>query len=845
MSFLSALKGIVDPGGDPAALQRAAAAYRELATQLNSVASDLDNAVSQNIEAHWKGSASVAFQKQWSTFSAAIKNYAKSLDGAASNLDAMANELHNAHEQVIHLAIVAAASIAAGLALTFFTFGGSDAAAAAEVAVDTADAADVIATTDEAVSEGASFFSRFLADDPMSRFQMVAGRFAMGSGISLAQEMGTKFFLQHENPFDLANYSAEDISNVLLGGDLTAGLGMVGFDASTAAAGTKLSGLSDLLTGSVRNDLGEITGKSALKAGLGNAAYGAAGGVLGSSISQFGLNGKPLDLSTLETVGLSGLISGGTGGVMGAGFTALKGGGDGLTSPDGADGGPAAIAPSLPELGAPAAPDPTVADPGGGTPSPDTGGTSATGPDGGAAAPPPAPDGGAPTTAAAPDGGAGATPHVGGTGDGAGTPPSGGGSAGAGDGAAAPSGGPDPTGAAGASSHAGVPGDGAGAPHTGGPDAAGGAGAAPHGGGSPDGATSGEAASTPPLSQDQVQALQSRIDDLRAQADNAAQSRFLHPANPEQADALNAQANQLNRILKANAMGSDSRTPPFEAEQARASAQNLLGKYAPDLHTEPPPAGDGSAAGATPPPPDPGAASTPPPDAGSATTPPPDGAQATAPPGPNRVAEALNGLSQKTGIDGGDVVRATIGLPSGAISYSFNFPHTSTPDMGGPPPPTSPAPAPNVPVSPPPPLPPHHTPPSPPAPPNPPAPPAPPTPPPSAPIGGGSVTVQPGDSLYQIAGRELGNPNLYPLIEAANPGAIGPNGLIMPGQVLHIPQLPAPPAHSTTQVVQPGQDLWEIAGGNPALVDQIAALNHLSDPNLIEVGQVLIIPASA
>jgi nucleoid-associated protein YgaU len=107
------------------------------------------------------------------------------------------------------------------------------------------------------------------------------------------------------------------------------------------------------------------------------------------------------------------------------------------------------------------------------------------------------------------------------------------------------------------------------------------------------------------------------------------------------------------------------------------------------------------------------------------------------------------------------------------------------------------------------------------------------------------VTVRPGDSLYQIAGQRLGNPNLYPLIEAANPGAVGPNGVIQPGQVLHIPQLPAPPPDCATLVVGAGQNLWDIAGGNPALVERIAQLNQLSDPSEIGAGQLLIVPASA
>ena len=125
--------------------------------------------------------------------------------------------------------------------------------------------------------------------------------------------------------------------------------------------------------------------------------------------------------------------------------------------------------------------------------------------------------------------------------------------------------------------------------------------------------------------------------------------------------------------------------------------------------------------------------------------------------------------------------------------------------------------------------------------------PVPPVPPASPPpqVGGGTVTVGPGDSLYQIAGQRLGNPNLYPVIQAANPQAVGPEGRIVPGQVLRIPRLPVLPPGSTAQVVQPGESVWQIAGGDPVLARRIAELNHLEDPSLVQPGQVLIIPPAA
>jgi nucleoid-associated protein YgaU len=108
-------------------------------------------------------------------------------------------------------------------------------------------------------------------------------------------------------------------------------------------------------------------------------------------------------------------------------------------------------------------------------------------------------------------------------------------------------------------------------------------------------------------------------------------------------------------------------------------------------------------------------------------------------------------------------------------------------------------------------------------------------------IGGGTFTVQPGDTLWQIAQERLGNPDLFPLIEAANP-QVGANDLVSPGQVLRIPQIPAPPPGSSAVVVQPGGTLWAIAGGNEALIQKIAEINQIRDPSLIFVGQALIIP---
>jgi nucleoid-associated protein YgaU len=56
--------------------------------------------------------------------------------------------------------------------------------------------------------------------------------------------------------------------------------------------------------------------------------------------------------------------------------------------------------------------------------------------------------------------------------------------------------------------------------------------------------------------------------------------------------------------------------------------------------------------------------------------------------------------------------------------------------------------------------------------------------------GDGTYTVRPGDNLYDIAASQLGNPNLWPEIQAANPQLAAAAGTpIYPGQGLRIPRL--------------------------------------------------------
>lgn len=109
---------------------------------------------------------------------------------------------------------------------------------------------------------------------------------------------------------------------------------------------------------------------------------------------------------------------------------------------------------------------------------------------------------------------------------------------------------------------------------------------------------------------------------------------------------------------------------------------------------------------------------------------------------------------------------------------------------------------------------------------------------------GASVTVRPGDTLFSIA-RRFGT--TVEALLAANPG-IDPNNLQI-GQVICLPAPapgPVPCPGGRIHVVQPGETLFLIAQRNGIpLALLISANPQIPDPNVIQVGQQICIPAVA
>lgn len=109
----------------------------------------------------------------------------------------------------------------------------------------------------------------------------------------------------------------------------------------------------------------------------------------------------------------------------------------------------------------------------------------------------------------------------------------------------------------------------------------------------------------------------------------------------------------------------------------------------------------------------------------------------------------------------------------------------------------------------------------------------------------------------------LGEEGLRDQIIALNTGPDWSGGVFPAGMSIRLPAgLPAPPdadvepgrgepeSELVTYVVEPGDTLWDITedlygATTRELTDQIAERNELADPNVIEIGQTLVLPASA
>lgn len=109
-----------------------------------------------------------------------------------------------------------------------------------------------------------------------------------------------------------------------------------------------------------------------------------------------------------------------------------------------------------------------------------------------------------------------------------------------------------------------------------------------------------------------------------------------------------------------------------------------------------------------------------------------------------------------------------------------------------------------------------------------------------------TYTVQSGDTLWGIAKRFLGDGNRYP--ELAQINGISNPDVIQVGQVIRLVTETSPAASTTissndrTYTVQSGDTLWGIASrlfGNGNRYNELAEKNSIANPSLIYPGQVI------
>ena len=118
---------------------------------------------------------------------------------------------------------------------------------------------------------------------------------------------------------------------------------------------------------------------------------------------------------------------------------------------------------------------------------------------------------------------------------------------------------------------------------------------------------------------------------------------------------------------------------------------------------------------------------------------------------------------------------------------------------------------------------------------------------PSAPVKLNVVTVEPGDSLWKLAQKNLGKGLRWQELLSINPGLRDPN-LIAVGSQIYVPASVSSLRATTKFTVRKGDSLWKIAQlqlGHGSSWSCIAHANpDIRDANLIHEGQVLLLPAT-
>lgn len=150
------------PGGDSQQLNNLADSWNTMATDLDTQNSTLSAAVNAVSPDQWQGDACSAFMKQWQNLHDAMTKGAENFRSVAKSLQGYAQTVDSINEQIVSIAEQILAITAASAAMSLFTLGGSDAAAAAADAVEASRIFELITEFIEAAEETATEIKEFL-----------------------------------------------------------------------------------------------------------------------------------------------------------------------------------------------------------------------------------------------------------------------------------------------------------------------------------------------------------------------------------------------------------------------------------------------------------------------------------------------------------------------------------------------------------------------------------------------------------------------------------------------------------------------------------------------------------
>lgn len=250
-----------------------------MAAKLRTVSTTVSPALTTT-RATWRGDASDAFHGWWADIDGGIGGAADMFDEVATNLDEIAAEIERINDEIQTLYAAIVATVAVSIAASFITFGASAAAGAALATRNAAIAGNLVRNLH-------TFFRGIRVSFTAFRLTRFAGfwrTWAIAAGTNTAVTGAFKFVMEGQNPFDRESWTRQDVTGIIVGSTLGAGVATA---VPAAAAHPFLTGFGTGATGSVISDVwvkGMPLDRNTFRNALLNGTLSGAGGVVSNRI---------------------------------------------------------------------------------------------------------------------------------------------------------------------------------------------------------------------------------------------------------------------------------------------------------------------------------------------------------------------------------------------------------------------------------------------------------------------------------------------------------------------------------------------------------------------------------